>query len=259
MKTLVSTFAAADDARRAAQQLRAMGFGEARVNVLAPGASERALTAVPTDDGEAPGIGKAVGGVVGGAVGMAAAMPIGAVAASALIPGIGPIIAIGAIATAVLGLTGAAVGDALENALTEGVPKDDVFFIEDALRQGRTVVIVLAKDDTEADDARAVLSRAGAESLDAARDRWWRQLRATEEAAYAGQGGSFRNEESLYREGFECALAPDVRGQTGESLEAALHARHGDVCKERAFRAGFQRGREYDWRREDAQRLRRSA
>lgn len=258
MKTVVSTFASADDARRAAQQLRAMGFGEARVNVLAPGASERALTAVPTDEGEAPGMGKIVGGVVGGAVGMAT-MPIGAVAAGALIPGIGPIIAIGAIATAVLGLTGAAVGDALENALTEGVPKDDIFFIEDALRQGRTVIIVLAKDDAEADDARAVLSRNGGESLDAARDRWWLQLRGTEEAAYAGQGGRFRNDESLYRRGFECALGPDVRGRTGESLEAVLQARHGDVCKDGAFRAGFQRGREYDRRREDAQRLKRSA
>ena len=258
MNTVVSTFATAGDARTATQQLTSAGFTENRVNVLAPGASERALTAVPTDDGEAPGIGKAVGGLVGGAVGMAAG-PISAVAASALVPGIGPIIAIGAIAAAVLGLTGAAVGGALESALTEGVPRDDLFFIEEALRQGRTVVIVLARDEAEADEARAVLSRAGAESLDAARDRWWLQLRGAEEAAYSGEGGSFRQEESLYRLGFECALAPDMRGKTGESLEMALQARHGELCKERAFRAGFERGCAYDGRPDERRSLRRTA
>ena len=258
MNTVVSTFASAGDARTAAQELAAIGLTESRVNVLAPGASEGALTAIPTDEGEAPGIGKVMGGVVGGAVGMATG-PIGAVAASALIPGIGPIIAIGAIATAVLGLTGAAVGGALESALTDGVPRDDLFFIEEALRGGRTVVIVLAGDDAEADEARAVLTRAGAESLDAARDRWWLQLRGAEEAAYAREGGSFRQEESLYRLGFECALAPDMRGKTDEVLDVALKARHGELCKERAFRTGFERGRAYDERRGETRPLRRTA
>ena len=259
MKTVVSTFASANDARRAAEELRAMHFAEDRVNVLAPGASERALTAIPTDDGEPPGIGKVVGGVVGGATGMAAGFPLGAIAASALVPGIGPIIAIGAVAATVLGLTGAAVGGAMETALSEGVPKDDVFFIEEALRSGRTVVIVLADDEAKADDARDVLARAGGESLDAARDRWWHALRGTEEAAYTAQGGSFRNAESLYRLGFQSALATDLRGHTGASLEAALRARHGNVCDEPAFRAGFERGREYAERRTPSEPLRRSA
>jgi len=259
MKTVVSTFRSAAEARRAAEQLRAKGIADDRVNVLAPGADERALTAIPTDDGESPGIGKVMGGVVGGATGMAAGFPLGAVAASALIPGVGPIIAIGTAAAAVLGLTGAAIGGALETALSDGVPRDDLFFIEDSLRSGRTVVIVLADDDTTADDAREALDGAGGVSLDAARDRWWEDVRGPEEAAYAQRGGSFHSDESVYRQGFQCALAPDLRGKTGESLESALRARHGDVCDEPAFRAGFERGREYDRRRAEVEPLRRSA
>jgi len=259
MNTVMSTFASAADARRAAEELHAMRFGENRVNVLAPGASERALSTIPTDEGEAPGIGKVMGGVVGGATGMAAGFPLGVVAASALVPGIGPVIAIGAVGAALLGLTGAAVGNALEGALTDGVPKDDVFFIEHALRSGHTVVIVLADDEGAADDAREVLRRAGGEAVDAFRDRWWHQVRAQEETAYAARGGSFTDDEVLYRQGFECALAPDVRGRTGEALEAALRARYGEVCNHRAFRAGFERGRHYDQRRDEPSPLRRSA
>jgi len=258
MNTVMSTFASAADARRAAEELHAR-FGENRVNVLAPGASERALSTVPTDEGEAPGIGKVMGGVVGGATGMAAGFPLGVVAASALVPGIGPVIAIGAAAAAVLGLTGAAVGNALESALTDGVPKDDVFFIEHALRSGHTVVIVLADDEGAADDAREVLRRAGGEAVDAFRDRWWHEVRAREETAYAERGGRFTDDEALYRQGFECALGPDVRGRTGEALEAALRARYGDVRDHRAFRAGFERGRQYDQRRDEPEPLRRSA
>ena len=35
----------------------------------------------------------------------------------------------------------------MENQLSSGIPKDEVFFYEDALRQGRTVVIGTSTDD----------------------------------------------------------------------------------------------------------------
>jgi len=59
-----------------------------------------------------------------------------------------------------------------ENALSDGLPKDEFVVYEDALRQGRTVLIALTEDATQAEAARAALGQAGAESLDAARDTW---------------------------------------------------------------------------------------
>jgi hypothetical protein len=129
--------------------------------------------------------------------------------------------------------------------MTTGVPKDEVFFYEDALRRGSTVVIALAETEAEAEQARRALSRAGAETLDAARERWWLGLRSAEDAAYAARGGDFRSDEALYRRGFEAALAPEARTTTEAPLDSWLTARHGDLARSPAFRAGFERGRQY--------------
>jgi hypothetical protein len=259
MKIVVSTFSSIADAHRAAQQLRSMRVSEDRINFLTPGTSPTAVPSVPTTEAEPPGTGTAIGGVVGSAVGIATGLPLGALVASAFIPGVGAVVAVGVLAGAVLGLGGAAIGSAMEGAVTDGLPKDELFFYEEALRRGHTVVIVQAEDDDQADQVRDVFMRAGAESLDAARDRWWLGLRGAEEAAYAQRGGAFRAEETLYRLGFETALAPDVRDRSGEALEAALRARHGDACEDRAFRAGLARGREYHRRLREQERLARSA
>jgi len=42
---------------------------------------------------------------------------------------------------------GGAVGAALESATSEGVPENELFIYEDALRKGCTVVVVMAEDD----------------------------------------------------------------------------------------------------------------
>jgi hypothetical protein len=44
-------------------------------------------------------------------------------------------------------VAGGAVGKFLESSLTQGLPKDEIFFYEDALRQGRSVLVGLAEDD----------------------------------------------------------------------------------------------------------------
>ena len=117
---------------------------------------------------EQPGMGKAVGGVIGGAVGMAAGMELGAAAATILIPGVGPVLAMGMAAAAILGVGGvvggAAAGAALEKDSTTGLPVDELFVYKDALKQGRSVIFVEARDDDEAAKAHAVFANAGAES-----------------------------------------------------------------------------------------------
>ena len=100
---------------------------------------------------------------------------------------------LGTVATALAALAGRLggieVGSVVEHALTTGVPKDEMFVYEDALRKGRTVLIVLAEDYAQAQQAHRLLQQAGAESIDAARDRWWIGLRSAEQAVYAAHGG----------------------------------------------------------------------
>src|ERR1041385_8257693 len=60
---------------------------------------------------------------------------------------------------------------------TGGLPEDELYVYKDALRQGRSVVFVQARDAVEATRARKVLDEADAESIDAARDKWWIGLR----------------------------------------------------------------------------------
>src|SRR5207237_437086 len=127
-----------------------------------------------------PGVGKAIGAGVGAGTGASIGFPLGA-AVTMMIPGIGPIIASGIIGALLFGAGGAAVGATLEESLVAGIPHDDLFLYEDALRRGRSVLIALLEDDTLAARAREVLDAAGAEGIDTARERWWVGLRSAEQ------------------------------------------------------------------------------
>jgi hypothetical protein len=151
MNTVAGIFAARADAERAIENLRALGLTEDNINLLSPGRTEQQIESVPTTETEQPGMGNAVGGVVGGAMGAAGGMTLGAAAASLLVPGVGPIMAAGLIGAALFGAggvaAGMAAGGALEGEIAQGLPHDEVFVYEDALRQGRTVLIVSAEDE----------------------------------------------------------------------------------------------------------------
>jgi len=202
MKTIAAIFGSRADAERAAHELIALGCAPARISVLSPGAQPREM--LPSDEGEAQGTGAAIGAVVGGATGAAIGMPLGA-AVSLMVPGVGPVIALGLIGAALFGAGGAAVGNALETTLSQGVPRDDLFLYEDALRRGRSVVVALTDDDTFAEAASETLDAAGGVDIDDARDDWWAGLREEERGVYTSE------EESEYRRGFEAALTSAAR------------------------------------------------
>jgi len=246
MKPVVGIFAELGAARRAVEDLQRSGFADDRTNLLAPGATVDELRReAPTTEGEQPGIGKAVGAVVGTGLGTS----LGMAAATGLVPGVGPVVGIGVAAAALMGavgaLSGAAAGGALEYALSEGLPKDEWFVYEDALRLGRAVVVVLAEKESEAESAGVILSRHGAESVDAARERWWVGLRSAEAERYAADGKDFHSAEPAYRRGFEAALHPEFRGRTYESILGRLWQKYpGDYSRE-SFHDGYERGRQY--------------
>src|SRR5207253_10389043 len=173
---------------------------------------------VATTETEQPGMGPALGGTIGGALGVAGGLQAGAAAASILVPGVGPVLAFGSSGAALLGAAGATVGvmagEALEEGIARGLPRDELYVYEDALRRGRSIVIAIVDDEHTAANARIALVRAGAESLDTARQEWWIGLRDAEQEHYTRSGGDFKVDEAIYRLGFEASLHPDRRGRT---------------------------------------------
>jgi hypothetical protein len=243
MGTISGIFNSIKEAEKAFSELQTQaGFRAEDLILLTPQSSTKDLDAVPTEEGEQPGMGSAIGGVVGGAIGLAA----GTVVANLVLPGIGTILAVG-LGAGALGIGGAVAGavggGALENQLSSGLPKDEVFYYEDALRQGRTVVIGTSTDDDVIVKGRRVLERYGAESIDAARDRWWIGVRDAEEEQY--DAGDFKKHENRFRRGFEAALHPECRGKTYDTAAPKLRESHPDIFEDQAFRRGFQRGQEY--------------
>jgi hypothetical protein len=250
MKTVAGIFNSRADAERAIASLREMGIADERLNLLTPGESAAEVDAeVPTTETEQPGMGKAVGTWAGGALGVAGGLHLGTVIATSLIPGVGPVLAIGLIGAALVGAGGAVagskVGEAMEDNIAPELPHDELYVYEDALRQGKSVVIAAADDSDQADHTQTVLSAAGAESIDAARESWWVGLRDAEESEYTGQG-DFRNDEPIYRRGFEAALNPRTRGASFEDSRERLREKYKEACDVEAFRRGYERGCAYD-------------
>lgn len=250
MSTVAGIFNSTSEAERAVELLRSIDIADSNISLLTPGTTgDEIEAAVRTTETEQPGMGGAVGGVVGGAMGVAGGATMGAAAASLLVPGVGPVLAAGLIGAALFGAGGAAAGavtgDALEDAVAPGLPHDELYVYEDALRKGRSVVIALADDAEGAESARNVLAQAGAESIDAAREDWWVGLRDVEEEQYTGQGKDFTTDEPLYRRGFESALHTSARGKSYDECTPFLRERYGDDCACDAFKCGFDRGQSY--------------
>jgi len=250
MESIVGIFNSFADAKRAAAILRSFDIPEKNISVLSPHTPEAEIEAqVPTTETEQPGMGSAVGGAVGAALGVAGGLEAGVAVASILIPGVGPVLALGLIGAAVFGAGGAAAGamagNAMEKGIAEGLPRDELYVYEDALRRGRSVVLAFADNEQTAERARAVLQRSGAESVDAAREEWWIGLRDAEREHYKNQGGNFNLDEAKYRLGFESALHPDCRGKSCEDVSAWLKSKHGDDSTAPAFRQGYDRGQDF--------------
>jgi hypothetical protein len=173
-------------------------------------------------------------------MGIAGGATLGAAAASVLIPGVGPVIAGALLGAAILGAggtaAGMAAGEALEEGLVSGLPHDELYVYEDAVRKGRSVVIAFAENEELEQSARAAMTNAGAESIDAAREDWWLGLRDDEAADYQATGKLFNTDESSYRRGFETALRN--RGEDIAKLSTS-----GDM--DDAFRHGYKRGCAY--------------
>lgn len=246
MNTVVGVFASRATAERACAELAPLGIAENRVNILTPHMTESELAAVPTIDAEQPGMGKALGAAVGGTVGLVGGMGVAEVALASLVtPGIGPVLAIGVLGGALLGAIGAATGGAIEGYMAQGLPGDELLVYEDALRHGRSVVIVTPESNTQEKVVRGVFEQAGAETLDRAREMWWLGLRDVEHEQYNRDGGNFQDDERYFRAGFEAALHSKNRGKSYQEAHESLGDAEPRLHESGPFKRGYDRGSEY--------------
>ena len=252
METVTGVFASQSDAERAVDALQTTEVPTDKIVLLTPGDIKQQLKSVPISATEQPGMGKGLGALLGGAGGLAT----GAFVAAA-IPGVGLVSAVGLLGAAILAAAGAGVGAAaggsLENRMTDGLPEDEIFLYEDALRKGRTVVIVFADDEESAAAVRELLKAEQAETIDAARHQWWTGLRSAEQEHYAVSAGRrFSDDEKYYRMGFEAALHAKMRCKEFDQVTAEMESKLEDLQRQHpgvdlaeAFTLGYQRGREY--------------
>jgi hypothetical protein len=254
MKMVTGVFSSATDAHRALQALRSNGFPEDKLTMLSPGDAPKDVEEVPVNASEQPGMGKAIGAVVGAVGGLSG----GTLLMTALLPGVGLITVAGLLGAAIVGAAGAGVGaaagESLENAMTDGLPEDEIFVYEDALRRGRTVMIAAAEGSSTADRVGEILKIHGAESIDDARQQWWTGLRSAEQEHYSASasGQSLADDEKFFRLGFESALHARNRCREFDAASAEMNSKleglknqHPDARVEELFTRGYQRGREY--------------
>ena len=254
MEAISGVFKAREDAEHAIKEVRAAGIAVDKVTLLTPGTTDkidRELQSVPVDASEQTGMGKTFGAVLGGAAGLT-----GGSLLIALVPGVGPITAIGLLGAAILGAAGATVGASaggkLESSMSRGLPEDEIFVYEDALRKGRSVVIALSDNANTTALIRDLLKAEGAETIDAAREQWWIGLRSAEENHYAATGRQFTDDEKFYRLGFEASLHARMRCKEFDQVSAEMSVTLEDVQRqypnanvEEPFTRGYERGREY--------------
>jgi anti-sigma B factor antagonist len=159
METSIGVFGSRDRAEEAIKELIQNKVPESEMVFLT--SSENEATSMAKE------LGAYAGGFLGGTVGLSAAV---AAATLLVIPGIGPVFALGAGATALMGYLGAgagakvgktaAQGDSTAPTSGTGASEDTALFAE-ALKRGRSLVVVRTESQETSKVASEILDRIG--------------------------------------------------------------------------------------------------
>lgn len=154
--TVVGVFHNQHEAQEAIRDLRAAGFREDEIGLIAHD-EEGGRHETREEHGSKAGEGAAVGAATGAGVGALWAVGI----AAGLLPAIGPVVAGGILGSVLASAAGGAVAAGLAGALIGlGIPEEEAKYYENEFRSGRTLVTV--KSSTRRDEAWAILQRHGA-------------------------------------------------------------------------------------------------
>src|SRR5919202_1828186 len=157
-KSVVGLFDTSQDAQGAVQELRNAGFSADDISVVANNArgDYDVRDGGGSEAAEGAGAGATGGAVLGGLAGLL--VGLGALA----IPGVGPVVAAGTLATT-LGTTaagaglGAAAGGLVGALVGAGIPENDANVYAEGVRRGGALVTVQAANDDDADRAADIM------------------------------------------------------------------------------------------------------
>jgi hypothetical protein len=186
-RTVVGMFTNRPDAEAAIRELKAAGFGDDRIGVALQDQEDQRdvrdlLEATGREAAEGAAKGAVSGSLVGGLIGLLGSL---------LIPGVGPIVVGGVLASTLTGAgIGAATGGIIGALVALGVPEADARHFDEGLRSGRTLVTVDAGARTA--EALMVLDRHGMDFGPSGASRYERgqyrgkERRTTQDPTYAG-------------------------------------------------------------------------
>ena len=147
-RTITRLFDSYSQAQRSVEALEKAGFSSSEVGLVSRYRDDNTLA----DTATGTTTGATAGAVVGGGTGLLAALGIIA------IPGIGPLVAAGVLATTLVSAAGGSVVGGLIGVLTDyGVSEDDAHVYSEGVRRGSSLVTVKT-DDARASQAEAVLN-----------------------------------------------------------------------------------------------------
>lgn len=247
METIVGIFPTREAAMAATQELRSAGIAEEQLTLMEPQSSLAETSSIPPPRPEAPGAcGANAENVQGAILGFAGGI-LGSTILMLALPGIGPIAAVGALGLsgAMGSLAGGVFGEAARESTTIELKPQEFFAYENALQQGRHLLIVRHNGESTVQTIAHLLARNGAEGFDSARERWWRNVRTGESEAFVGSPEEFTGVERRYRDGFEAALAAYGKKSTDSEAETSAQTAGSAIPNDDAFERGYERGRQY--------------
>ena len=166
MATIAGLFERYEDADRALVQINELGYGKDDINVIAP---ENMIKSKLADKGDAKEDTAKTGALVGGLAGLL--VGVGTI----LVPGVGPILTAGALATA-LGSTavGAGIGAAaggFRGSLKEmGLPDADATILEEGVKNGGILVTVIVEGEDHIRRVKEIMRSSNAVDLESRRN-----------------------------------------------------------------------------------------
>jgi hypothetical protein len=145
MQTITKVYQNYEDALHAVRELEGIGIPTSDISLLVskdviPGYDQTQSDEDINNESEA-GPGAGMGAVIGGAAGLLTGLGL------LTIPGLGPVVAAGWLATTALGaVAGGAAGGIIGSLIDAGVPEDHAHVYTEAVRRGGTMVTVKTQD-----------------------------------------------------------------------------------------------------------------
>lgn len=195
-RTITAMFDSYTDAREAVTRLEAAGISHDQISIVSNDESHKEYH--DHDDATGTGTGATLGSLLGGGAGLLAGLGLLA------IPGLGPVVAAGWLASTALGAGLGAAAGGLVGALTDaGVDEADAHAYAEGIKRGGTLVTVRA-DGTMAEKAEDILDDEGTIDMDERTASWRNE----------GWTGSYRGNDGMTG---SSAMGSSGSGYTGST------------------------------------------